>query len=97
MRHQRARHESERPPDPRLVGVNWPSAATFFGGDTTATGESSMKRIVNALLLAVIFSGPLVLTGCIVEPARPYAAAVWVPGHYRATAYGSEWIPGHWR
>lgn len=50
-----------------------------------------MRRAVSAILLVVTMA---LVSGCVVYPARPYAAAYWVPGHYGP--YG-RWFPGHWR
>jgi hypothetical protein len=49
-----------------------------------------MKRLILVLMLAVT-AAPL--AGCVVYPARPYAAAHWVPGHYGRAGY---WVRGHW-
>ncbi len=49
-----------------------------------------MKKFVVMLMLAAV-AAPL--AGCVVYPDRPYAAAVWVPGHYGPGGY---WIRGHW-
>jgi hypothetical protein len=49
-----------------------------------------MKRLLLVLMLAVTVAP---LTGCVVYPARPYAGAHWVPGHYGPAGY---WIRGHW-
>ncbi|HUZ64050.1 MAG TPA: hypothetical protein VMU82_10120 [Acetobacteraceae bacterium] len=50
----------------------------------------ALHRAFLALLL-VGMAAPL--GGCVVYPARPYAAARWVPGHYGPRGY---WIRGHW-
>jgi hypothetical protein len=49
-----------------------------------------MKRILVALMLLASVAP---LTGCVVYPARPYAGAYWVPGHYGPNGY---WIRGHY-
>jgi hypothetical protein len=52
-----------------------------------------MKRLAIMLMLAFTV---VPIAGCVVAPAyqpRPYAAGVWVPGHYNA--YG-VWIRGHY-
>lgn len=55
-----------------------------------------MKRYAKVLLFAAVALAPLFATGCVYYPARPYRAAVWVPGHWGG-AYGNVWIGGHWR
>jgi hypothetical protein len=58
----------------------------------------------------IILTGVLLTTGCapvmppppppaVVMPARPYADAVWVTGHYkwRPWAHRYQWVPGHWK
>ncbi|HZP66163.1 MAG TPA: hypothetical protein VFB32_07630 [Rudaea sp.] len=58
-----------------------------------------MKRHVRVLLLAAVLVFPLVSTGCVYYPARPYrpyVGAVWVPGHW-AGPRGDVWVGGHWR
>jgi hypothetical protein len=49
-----------------------------------------MKRLMILLMLTIT---AVPLAGCVVYPARPYPAAVWVPGHYGP--YGG-WVRGHW-
>ncbi len=57
-----------------------------------------MKRMVLALMLAVVLAAPLFTVGCVIVPVRPYRAAVWVPGHWHVGAYGGrEWVGGYWR
>ncbi|HQT68273.1 MAG TPA: hypothetical protein PLI12_00200 [Acetobacteraceae bacterium] len=45
------------------------------------------------LALVLVLGMAVPLGGCVVYPARPFAAAVWVPGHYGP--YGG-WVRGHW-
>jgi hypothetical protein len=52
-----------------------------------------MKRYARMLLLIAVAMAPLFTTGCVYYPARPYRAAVWVPGHWT----GGVFIRGHWR
>jgi hypothetical protein len=52
-----------------------------------------MKRVAKVLIVAMVAMAPLFATGCVYVPARPYAGAVWVPGH----VVGDVWVRGHWR
>lgn len=57
-----------------------------------------MKRIALALMVAAALTGPLFTAGCVIVPARPYRATVWVPGHWHVGYYGGRaWVPGYWR
>jgi hypothetical protein len=49
-----------------------------------------MQHLRLILLLALTIAP---LTGCVIAPARPYPAAVWVPGHWGP--YGG-WVRGHY-
>jgi hypothetical protein len=49
-----------------------------------------MKHLRLILLLALTIAP---LAGCVIEPARPYPAAVWVPGHWGPNG---GWIRGHY-
>jgi hypothetical protein len=69
-----------------------------------------MKTKASILLAGAIASGVL-LSGCVVEPARPPQPAPvaevmppppaqgyhWVKGHYRWEGNHWQWVPGHWR
>ena len=55
-----------------------------------------MKRYAKMLLLIAVALAPLFATGCVYYPARPYRAAVWVPGYWGGP-YANVWIRGHWR
>jgi len=55
--------------------------------------RTTMKRCAKVLLLAVVALAPVFASGCVYYPARPYRAAVWVPGHWG----GNVWIRGRWR
>jgi len=50
-----------------------------------------MKRLLTLTMLASMVA---MMTGCVVEPARPAYRCVWVPQHYNA--YG-QFVPGHCR
>ena len=51
-----------------------------------------MKRHAKMLFLIAVALAPLFASGCVYYPARPYRAAVWVPGHWT----GGVFIRGHW-
>jgi len=52
-----------------------------------------MRRYAKVLFLIASAVSPLFVSGCVYYPARPYHAAVWVPGYWA----GGVWVRGHWR
>jgi hypothetical protein len=69
-----------------------------------------MKAKASLMLMSALTAGVL-LSGCVVEPARPPQPAPeaevmppppaqgyrWVKGHYRWEGNHWQWVPGHWR
>jgi len=66
-----------------------------------------MRKILGLLVVAVIAGTigcapvppPVPPPPVVVVPARPYADAVWVPGHYkwRRWEHRYQWVAGHWK
>jgi hypothetical protein len=55
--------------------------------------RTMMKRHAKMLFLIAVALTPLFASGCVYYPARPYRAAVWVPGYWT----GGVFVRGHWR
>ncbi len=55
-----------------------------------------MRRFLSTCLVAAaVLAGSLILSGCVVVPARGgYRAHVWVPGYWGPP---HVWVRGHWR
>jgi hypothetical protein len=85
-------------------------AASCRAWITNEKGMDDMKMKASWMLAGALATGVL-LSGCVVEPARPPQPAPvaevappppaqgyrWVKGHYRWEGNHWEWVPGHWR
>lgn len=53
-----------------------------------------MRRHLSVVFFsALLLLGSVSLTGCIMVPARPYPARVWVPGYWGPS---HVWVGGYW-